>query len=94
MTSGRQQQIDRKILESNDNEIRSFITLYVDNFSHQNKNWLLCSNLLMIINDSTISFEEITFVYLERGHTFLSADRVHANTENIVRKCLYFHRIC
>ncbi len=62
------------------------ITLYVDNCSHQNKNWLLYSNLLMIINDPTIGFEEITFVYLDRRHTFLSADRVHANVENIVRK--------
>ncbi len=50
------------------------ITIYADNCSAQNKNWLLFSNLIFIVNDINIPANNIIFNYLETGHTYMSAD--------------------
>ena len=55
------------------------IIYFADNCSAQNKNWYLFSELVM--NSDRISAQTITIKLLEAGHTFMSADSIHANVE-------------
>lgn len=57
------------------------IIYFSDNCSAQNKNWYLFSELANIINSDEISAETVTVKFLETGHTFMSADSIHADVE-------------
>lgn len=58
---------------------------WVDNCSAQNKNWCLLSSLVTLVNSDTISQEDITLKFFERGHTFMSADSFHHGVEQQMR---------
>lgn len=55
------------------------IIFYADNCNAQNKNRFLLSALLKTVNDNRISAGTITMKFLEVGHTYMSADSVHAS---------------
>lgn len=54
------------------------IYFFLDNCNAQNKNRILLSALVRVINDSMTSIDKITLEYFEPGHTFMAADAVHA----------------
>ena len=60
---------------------KSHIVYFTDNCSSQNKNWILFSQLASLINSDEVSAETITLKFLEAGHTFMSADSIHADVE-------------
>lgn len=62
------------------------IHIWLDNCTAQNKNWLLYSLLVHMVNGSDISAEQIILHYLEPGHTFMSADQVHRQVELAMKK--------
>ena len=51
----------------------------------QNKNWTLISALINLVNSDALSAETITVKFLESGHTYMSADTVHASVEKRMR---------
>ena len=53
------------------------ITFFADNCNAQNKNRLLLSALVRLVNDERITAKTITIKYLEVGHTYMTADSVH-----------------
>jgi hypothetical protein len=55
------------------------INFYADNCNAQNKNKILVSALLKQINSKEIQCKTITLNFLEVGHTFMTADSVHAS---------------
>ena len=55
--------------------------LWLDNCAAQNKNWCLLSTLVALVNSDSISLEDITLKYFEKGHTFMSVDSVHHGVE-------------
>ena len=63
----------------------SFFIFWVDNCSSQNKNWCLFSFLTTIVNLPNIAAKEIILKFFETGHTFMSADSVHADVEKVMR---------
>lgn len=62
------------------------IVYFMDNCSGQNKNWSLITAMVKIVNSEHISAKTITFKYLEAGHTFMSADVIHAGVERAMKK--------
>lgn len=62
------------------------IILFLDNCAAQNKNWSLISYFTYLINSDLISAEEIELNYLERGHTFMSADSFHHQVEMSMKR--------
>ena len=72
-------------------DVKHFI-FWFDNYSRQNKNWVLFTMFCYLLNVSG-SPESITIKYFEKGHTFMSADSFHHQTEKKMRskkKCLRF----
>ena len=61
------------------------IVYFADNCSAQNKNWYLFYELVNLINSDRISAQTITIKFLEAGHTFMSADSIHADVEKRVK---------
>lgn len=57
------------------------ITIWCDNCTAQNKCWALFSYFVYIVNSTEICAEKITLKYLEKGHTFMSADSFHHQVE-------------
>lgn len=57
------------------------ITIWCDNCAAQNKCWALFSFFVYIINSSEISAHRINIKYLQKGHTFMSADSFHHQVE-------------
>lgn len=57
------------------------IHLWLDNCTSQNKNWLLFSMLIDLINSDLIATKTITLFYFEPGHTFMSCDQFHHQVE-------------
>lgn len=57
------------------------LTLWCDNCTVQNKNWILFTALVTIVNSECFDVETITLKYLTKGHTHMSADGVHGNIE-------------
>lgn len=53
------------------------VTFWADNCSSQNKNWTLFTALCLCVN-SDWGPSEVTMKYLEKGHTYMKADSVHA----------------
>lgn len=62
------------------------VNLWLDNCSAQNKNWLLYSMLVHLVNSDVINTDEIILYYFEPGHTFMSSDQVHSQVEKEMRK--------
>ena len=60
--------------------------LWADNCAAQNKNWSLFSCLVQLVNSPFHQVQEIISNYLETGHTFMSANSVHADVEKEIRK--------
>ena len=60
--------------------------LWADNCSGQNKCWILYTALIAELNKPTNQVESITVKYLERGHTFMSADSFHHRVEDQMKK--------
>lgn len=54
------------------------VYFFLDNCNAQNKNKVLISALVRLINDKTTEIETVTLEYFESGHTFMAADTVHA----------------
>lgn len=65
------------------------ITIWADNCSGQNKNWLLFTSLLRTVHRNDIAVQSITIKFLETGHTFMSADTEHAAAEKAIAKKQY-----
>jgi hypothetical protein len=61
------------------------VVFWCDNCCGQNKNWTLFCTLLLCVN-SEWGPNEVTIKYLEKGHTFLKADSIHANIGKKMRK--------
>lgn len=68
------------------NRDKKNFVFWADNCSGQNKNWLLFSSLVAIVNSSEIQAERIQIKYLTAGHTFMSADSVHHQIERNLKK--------
>ena len=64
----------------------SNVIYFMDNCTAQNKNWTLFTAMVDIINSNRIAANKITFKYLEAGHTFMSADSIHHEVEQKMRK--------
>lgn len=58
----------------------------MDNCTAQNKNWILFTAMVDIINSGQLAAKTITFKFLEAGHTFMSADSIHHDVEQRMRK--------
>jgi len=65
-------------------DVRHFI-FYVDNCGAQNKNWTLFTALTAVVNFDS-GPDSVILRYLEKGHTFMSADSYHAKVESSLRK--------
>lgn len=61
------------------------VIYWVDNCTAQNKNWCLLTTLVSVVNDPTSPLEDITLMYFEPGHTFMS-DSFHHGVEKEMRK--------
>lgn len=57
------------------------ITLWLDNCSSQNKNWMLFCFFTYIVNSKEVSLDLLEIKYFEPGHTFMSADSFHHQVE-------------
>lgn len=64
-------------------EVKEFV-LWCDNCSAQNKNWILFSALVCIVNQSW-GPNSITLKYLTKGHTHMTADAIHGCIEKKIR---------
>lgn len=68
----------KALLEERDVE---HILYWCNNCSAQNKNWILFTMLVSVVNSNLIVANDITIKYFEPGHTFMSADSVHHGVE-------------
>lgn len=66
-------------------DVTDFI-FWADNCTGQNKNWILFTALVCILNTTYNTVESITIKYLTKGHTHMSADGIHGNIEKKIRK--------
>ena len=57
------------------------VAYWMDNCASQNKNWCLYSSMAALVNSSNVAIQDITFTYLEKRHTFMSADSIHHGVE-------------
>jgi hypothetical protein len=57
------------------------VIIFVDNCGGHNKNWLLFSALIKMVNSDLIAAEKVCVKYLCKGHTFMSADADHSVIE-------------
>jgi hypothetical protein len=64
------------------------ITIWADNCSCQNKNYELFLTVLLFINSDDTATKIINFKFLEKGHTFMSADSFHGLIEKESRRYL------
>ncbi len=67
------------------------VIFWSDNCTHQNKNYLLYSNLLLIVNDTSILVDKIIFKYLEVGHTENSCNSLHGNISQNFKRNTYIY---
>lgn len=61
------------------------VIIWLDNCSSQNKCWVLYSSMIKIVNSENNCLKSVIFKYFEPGHTFMSADSIHANIEKQFR---------
>jgi hypothetical protein len=64
-TSREYMNIVLKFLKTDFCKTAQFVIFWSDNCYKENKNWLLFSNLIKIVNDSTVNEQKVTFKYLE-----------------------------
>lgn len=57
------------------------VTIWTDNCTSQNKCWALFCFMVYMVNSKEIAAESLTMKFLERGHTFMSADSFHHQVE-------------
>ncbi|CAH1106705.1 unnamed protein product [Psylliodes chrysocephalus] len=62
------------------------LIIWMDNFTGQNKNWVLYSALIVYINSEYCTTKNITLKYLLTGHTYMAADGLHGKIEQYVKK--------
>lgn len=62
----------------------SHFIFWMDNCSAQNKNWVVFTAMSTYVNTES-GPQSITFKYLVSGHTFMSADALHAKVEKEMR---------
>ena len=70
--------------------------IWCDNCAPQNKNWILFSALLSLVN-SAQGPDSVTLRYLEKGHTFMKADSIHGAIGRRLRRekeVLEFSQLC
>lgn len=72
------------ILQNSKREVMTFI-FWADNCCAQNKNWILFSSLIILMQQSW-SPETVTFKYFEPGHSYMRADSVHGNIGRKLKK--------
>ncbi|KAK2704052.1 hypothetical protein QYM36_017628 [Artemia franciscana] len=72
------------ISSTSERDIKDFV-FWMDNCTSQNKNWILYTSLVQIVNSSN-GPQIVTLKYLTKGHTHNSADGVHGNIETKMRK--------
>ena len=65
-------------------DYKNFV-FWTDNCGAQNKNWIIFTAMVGEVNQPG-GPESIAFKYLEKGHTFMSADAFHAQVEKGMRK--------
>ena len=63
-----------------------FPIFWTDNCAGQNKNWLLFTAMVSVVN-SPWGPEDVTIKYLESGHTFMAADSIHGVIGKKMRAC-------
>jgi len=71
-----------KFLCSNPIRDEKHLVVFMDNCSAQNKNWIFFSFMLYAVNQTKTNLKTLTVIYLETGHTFMSADSFHHSVEN------------
>lgn len=59
------------------NKHRTKITIWMDNCGAQNKQWALFTLMVYVVNSEDFSIYSVTLKYLEKGHTYMSADAHH-----------------
>ena len=57
------------------------VTIWCDNCSGQNKNWMLFSSLVHLMCSQS-PIQTLTLKFFEKGHTFMSDDSFHHQVEN------------
>jgi hypothetical protein len=62
------------------------IIIFADNCGGQNKNWLLFSSLIRMVNSPAIAADKVCLKFLTTGHTFMSADGDHSAIETALRR--------
>ncbi|KAG5880926.1 hypothetical protein JTB14_035147 [Gonioctena quinquepunctata] len=65
-------------------DVKEFI-IWSDNCTGQNKNWVLYTSLVWLVNQGN-GPDCVTFRYLTKGHTHMSADGIHGNIETKINK--------
>ncbi len=76
---------DKYINASQFQDRKRFI-FYMDNCAVQNKNWTIFTAMTSEVNHDEGGPDEIIFKYLEKGHTFMSADTFHSKVEKGMRQ--------
>ena len=61
------------------------LIFWCDNCAGQNKNWWLYTCLVTLVNKEG-GPSELTLKYLEKGHTFMSADSFHSRVEQAMKR--------
>lgn len=62
------------------------LTIWCDNCTSQNKNWILYTAFVTLVNCGLYNIESITLKYLTKGHTHMTADGVHGNIEARIKR--------
>lgn len=65
-------------------DVNEFI-LWSDNCTGQNKNWILYTSLVWLVNQES-GPNCVTLRYLTKGHTHMSADGIHGNIEQKISR--------
>ncbi|CAH1106435.1 unnamed protein product [Psylliodes chrysocephalus] len=63
-------------------DVKDYI-IWCDNCTGQNKNWILYTALVYLINQESCGINSVSLRYLTKGHTHMSADGIHGNIERI-----------
>lgn len=76
--------VDAIVAVINLNDDATVFTFWADKCTSQNKNWIIYSSLVHIVNQK-IGPQEVIIRYLTKGHTHMSADSVHGNIEKAIK---------
>ena len=71
---------------TNASEIAHLVRIVCSGLKAQNKSWVLASVLMTFVNQPTNAVEKVTIKYLEKGHTWMSADASHQLVQRKVTK--------